>query len=350
MDKPMQHPTDEQWRLLYDAANRLKAAAPWDFMRNDDIFGVKNPADGEIAYCVVLGSGDEVYALVAYLGTDGLGVLHDILDGELVPGDYELIYRQACLMASFDDRDMLSPEELAQIKKLGLRYRGRSSWPHFVNYATGKLPWFFSQADAVFMTQVIDQALIVAERFRQTPTLVATAQDDTYLVRTMNPDGEWRDEWLTPKPPARIEERPVALDELRIERIRKNAEPKDLRWEADVFYCPIVLEDRERPYHPRMAMIADSDSGFVMQPDFLNPDIPETQAFVDFVLNTIEQTKFCPTGMILADEVLLRALIPVGLRMGFRVELVDPDDLEAIDEARLDLFEHLTNEAFDEQF
>ncbi len=47
-------PLSADWQALYKAALEFKEIAPWDWMSDSDIFGVKSPYDGEIGYCCVL--------------------------------------------------------------------------------------------------------------------------------------------------------------------------------------------------------------------------------------------------------------------------------------------------------
>ena len=46
-------PTLDEWRRLYEAAVELKKQAPWEWMYEDEVFGVRNPETGEIDYAEV---------------------------------------------------------------------------------------------------------------------------------------------------------------------------------------------------------------------------------------------------------------------------------------------------------
>jgi len=59
--------TLNEWKLLFEESLKFKALACWEWMKNSDIFGVQNPADGEIGYCCVPGSMGEVIALTVIL-------------------------------------------------------------------------------------------------------------------------------------------------------------------------------------------------------------------------------------------------------------------------------------------
>jgi len=65
-------PTIQDWKNLFDAALKFKKIAPWQWMWDSDIFGVQNPANGEIGYCCIMGAAKEIYALAVYQGSEGL--------------------------------------------------------------------------------------------------------------------------------------------------------------------------------------------------------------------------------------------------------------------------------------
>jgi len=53
-------PSLKEWRALYEAAIKFKEIRSWNWMTDVDIFGVKNPENGEIGYCVILGSSGQI--------------------------------------------------------------------------------------------------------------------------------------------------------------------------------------------------------------------------------------------------------------------------------------------------
>jgi hypothetical protein len=46
-------PSHQDLKALYSAAIEFKNAAPWDWMHDSDLFGVKDPVSGETGYCQV---------------------------------------------------------------------------------------------------------------------------------------------------------------------------------------------------------------------------------------------------------------------------------------------------------
>ena len=75
-----------EWKELYTAAVELKKIEPWAWMYDSDIFGVLNPASGEIGYCCIMGALGEVYALAVYLGTERTPSGKGSTEGRRPPG------------------------------------------------------------------------------------------------------------------------------------------------------------------------------------------------------------------------------------------------------------------------
>ena len=139
-----QPPTQEEWLALYQAAQKVKKLAPWELMVEDDVFGVTNPATGELGFVSVMGMLGEHFAVALYLGAEAL---HQFLEFEEIGEDMpqlasaEHLLSMRHVQAAFEDRETLEQEDLATIKSLGLKFRGRGAWPTFRSYEAGLFPW-----------------------------------------------------------------------------------------------------------------------------------------------------------------------------------------------------------------
>ena len=76
-------PTTENWRKLYALAERVKALAPWDWMEEADMFGVRNPDTDELGFVSVMGTLGEHFAVALYLGSEGLDGFQEMESGGL---------------------------------------------------------------------------------------------------------------------------------------------------------------------------------------------------------------------------------------------------------------------------
>ncbi|MFZ3252849.1 MAG: hypothetical protein WA133_01020, partial [Syntrophales bacterium] len=202
----------ETMKRLYAAAESFRTLAPWAWMDDGQIFGVKNPETGVIDYCCVLGGLGEVFALVVYEGPEGLQGYLRMVSGEFAEDGPAAIEYQRALMASFEDRRELAPEDLTVIRSLNLKFRGKNAWPMFRHYLPGYLPWFVTDAQAQVLATCLEQALDVLPRFQENPDLLPDPESGRYLVRvfgTQKGQEGWSDQIL-PAPSPTQEATPAA--------------------------------------------------------------------------------------------------------------------------------------------
>src|SRR5690606_28813463 len=121
---------------------------PWEWMEEDDLFGVQDPETGELGFVSIMGMAGEHYAVGVYRGAKGLyGYLHlKEMDPFLIRTEDLLNIPQ--LQASLEDRELLEKRDRDQIKSLGLKFRGRNAWPQFRSYRPGYAPWYIEKDEA----------------------------------------------------------------------------------------------------------------------------------------------------------------------------------------------------------
>jgi len=330
------------WKRLFDAALVFKALAPWQWMYDADAFGVKNPETGEIGTCAVLGRAGEVFGISVYLGSEGLTVFEATLNGEIVPGEEDVLFRMKALTLYYDDRSELDPRDLKRIKDLGYKFRGRNAWPKFRNYLPGFFPWYFSAADARFMTLALEQAVEVAGRFKENPTLLEPSTRDQYLVRVAEKTGvglTWRDEWDRPEPSERAEPAPEPLDDARVEALKRDApRRKGMIWEFDVRLVPTPILEGERPYYPRVILCLDQKSQMVLGTKMIGPPA-DAAAIGDGLMEVMERLGAAPIRMWVKRWEVLVAVAPLAERLGIEIAL--EKKLPTLDRAFAELLSYL---------
>jgi hypothetical protein len=318
--------TLNEWKSLYELSLKFKALACWEWMEDSDIFGVQNPADGEIGYCCVLGSLGEVFALNVYTGTEGLEIYQKMQRGEFYSTPMDIYFVQKCLMASFDNKKDLDKKDLNIIEELGLKFRGKHAWPMFRNYHPGCVPWFLTKEEVIFLTVALEQAIIVAERFKENPDLLTPAKKGTYFVRVPEKKENkliWKDKWLKPVPLKKEEKILPFVDEERLKKIKKEVKKGQNIWEIDYFYSPDPVYDKrgERPYYPLTFLCIDGRSHMPLSTDILkNTEIGD---FRENFLYLIESLKFMPGIIVTTREDVKELFEPVAKALGIRIEIVE---------------------------
>jgi hypothetical protein len=266
------NPTLDEWRRLYEAFIRTKEIAPWEWMTETDIFGVQDPETDEIGFVSVMGILGEHLALAVYRGAEGL---YSFWAFEEMPDDTppEAILNMPHLQASFEDRGELTNKDRELIKQLGLRFRGRQAWPMFRSYRPGYLPWYLERQEVRSLTYALEQAAEVALRFKEDPALLEPIDEESYLIRVPRQvEGElvWEDKIMR-VPPPEPEEISVVMDLQALEYVKQLPQGEHTL-EADLSVFPVHIQERAaRPYMPHMLLIVESESGFILRSELLEP-------------------------------------------------------------------------------
>jgi hypothetical protein len=338
-------PSLEEWRRLYEAAIRLKQIAPWEWMEETDVFGVQDPETQELGFVSIMGLLGQHLALGLYLGAEGLYRFWGIQaePGEMASLEAMLAVRE--LQVSFEDRDMLDPEDRAVIKELGLTFRGRQAWPLFRSYRPGYFPWFLEPAEARFLTHAIEQAIDVVLRYRDNPDLLQQPGEYDYLVRVPHQEGTalvWEDRIVT-VPPVEPELVAVPMDMLALETARKLPRMSQAL-EVDFFVMPIrVGTPGERPRYPYMLLLVETSLGLVCGHQLfeVQTSIEATWGLVPLgLVREFLQMKMLPRRVRVMSPYLPIVLKPLSEELGFDIELAR--ELPALQKAKDSLFETFT--------
>ncbi len=334
-------PTLEEWRQLYEAAICIKELAPWEWMAEDDLFGVQSPETGESGFISVMGALGQHFSIAVYQGDRGLYGFLDMLRtaGE---GPAEQVLEVPQLQLSFEDRQLLRDQDRAVLKQLGLKFRGKNAWPLFRSYRPGYYPWFIESAEARFLLVALEQTIEVAPRFKQKPSLLRPSVGRSWFARVpQQQEGGlvWEDhimEVLPPKPPPI----PVKIDNQAIEAVKRL--PKgSLVFEVDLFLTPTPIQEKKelRPILPYLLLMADKHSGFIFGNEMLVAD-PSYEAMWGrtpmAVIKLLAQARQLPREIRVRSQALLDLLQPLLEQVGVPLKL--SPRLRSIDEARDAMF------------
>ena len=315
--KEPKKPSPAEWRRLYQAAVAYGNMAPWEWMEDDRVFGVKNPETGEIGYCCVLGALGEVFALLVYEGREGFEGFMKLRSGEIDERSPYVAESQTALMASFEDRECLAPEDRKVITSMGLKFRGRAAWPMFRHYSPGFFPWHLTGSQARFLTLALEQALDVLPRCRKDYKLLSLPEAPEQFVRVME-DGSpspWRDAYLPLPAPSERQSRDQGMDDILLEKVRRRAKRTENNWEIGYCYAPMPVRDRgEKPYFPRLLMALDAESGFILTVR-LEGDAGHERKFPDHLLKFMEEQAFMPRSFIIGRDETRTLLEPIAARL-----------------------------------
>ena len=325
-------PTSAEWQALYKTAADFREIEPWKWVEETDLFGVQDPVTGEVGYCCVMGELGEVLGMAVYLGTRGLNAYRMIRDEVITLEDSDFMFVQDCLLVSFENKSALDKEDRDLIRQLGVKAKGKRAWPMFRRHEPGYFPWFLEPEDVQFLTLVLQQAIEVSLRLKDDKKLLNQPGEDLYLVRTYRKGAEqWEDAWLTPEPLPEKALRAVKLDDLALQRIKKNVRPSTAAWEIDFFHVPAPVDEGGRPFYPYSILIVDKESGFILDA-YISEREKALPEFVDRLLACFEKNRMVPAELLVKRQEVADLFFPLADKLEIRLRKVDK--LPALEEAR----------------
>ena len=306
-------PSLEELNELYLKALKIRDSRFWEWMDEVDIFGVENPETGEIAYCSFMGALGEIFALNAYLGPEGLQSYFNFQhlasnDPHADPQDIkDGFFMFKCLSISFEDREQLDQKDLATIKDLNLKIRGKKQWPQFRSYQPRHYPWHLTATDVRFFTRVLEEAINVALACKEDKSTLPTPEEGEILVRTRK-TSDGKEYWVNSYRELEDYEQTYLTysitDEVMLRKILKHARREETIWEADTFFALTPVQDNknQRPYFPSIFLLIECSTEQIIQYDLIEDIENESYRLIDKLLSAIKFTKVIPKSIAVSKE------------------------------------------------
>jgi hypothetical protein len=317
-----------------ELAIRLRDMKPWEFMLEGDTFGVQMPVTGRKYFISIMGSDNVHRALSAY---DGVEALHSFLemrdeDTWMRPGDLLLIPQ---LMVSFEDEELLAPEEIEKYAGLGFQFSGEGNWPMFRKYIPGFMPVEPAEPDMEALKIILEQSIDVIERARKNPDVIYhdAMLDDEFMVRVLADGikGVWKDTvWALEYPDMELKfDIPKGLQGKVAGLPKKNAV-----YQVDMALLNQVIQGPGEPARFGMLfLVADKKDGTMLDAQVLDTmhGIPEVyDQFPALLLNTLLKLKHQPSFIEFRHPVLLEMANRILFPAKTKVRMANP--LDTIDE------------------
>lgn len=331
---------DEQWRRLFDLANRLRKAEPWLTMSESDFFGIQMPGTGETVFVSVMGLNGEHLALAVWPTVRDLHGFLKIAYGRPGRNTMDVMCDTRQTQVTFGNKGDLLWYEKSLVERLGLKFTGRMAWPLFRNISPGWLPWAIRADDARWLETAMEQVLAVEEQMFGRPGLLRPNDGDGLLVRVPSDEGEglvWRDTVQPLPPPPAAVGVPLDADDLRTLRALPQRESTV---EFDVFPTMAqVAETRwERPQSPYLMLAVDKTTLFAFGTQFLTVEksLDGMRSEVPSLLAAaLRDTGFRPSKLAVCKPWLFELLEGSLRDAGVKVAMTDR--LPALAEVRRDL-------------
>ena len=216
-------------------------------------------------------------------------------------------------------------------------HRAHRPIPVFRNYTPGFAPWFISEDEAKWLTFALRCASDLTEAVEEDDDLLKPEKPGHCLLYFPRDNGDselsWTRKWHLPEPLKEPTLPEMPIDELRLRKIQKQSLKQDTPWEMDCFYLSGgVIQDRDRPYYMRCAMVAHKESRFLFNAEMLGLEQKNHTVLWDIFLGAIEKHGFLPDELHVRDELTWETLKPLAEKIGCRLRLTR--NLPAIFEAK----------------
>ncbi len=322
------------WQRLSSLAERLWEMKPWSWMREWQIFAVRDPEDPErLGFVSVMGSGDAFPAVSVYLGREALFDFRQII---LHPQDLPLeeVGRKMMLvpqlMLSYVQREEVPPQDLEVLKAVGWPLH-REVWPVFRSHRPAHYPWFLEEDEARFLAVALEQTLAVAPLVRAGEVDLRPESHPTYYLRRRTEhEGEprWEGRWEKVEPPPLRRVR-FSLPESLIAKATALPQGEDLmevQMDLALEVGPLQDQPDQRPYFPYLFLaVQPGERPQVLNAKLVRPAEPGAlaESFARLLLETLQQWGRRPREVRMAPRahyVQVAQWLSVPLAFRVRVE------------------------------
>lgn len=341
---------------MFQLAFQFRGTKLWQLLYDDEVFAVQL-SDGEIGYCCVMGRLGDHLALALYVGSEGYTSYRFMLDAgspeELDgPAISEIMSSQSCLQCSFENKDMLSEEELEEIHQYARTHnkplRGRNAFPQFTKYRPGKYPWKY---DSDLDGQRICDALSAAVALKK--MLLKYSKEELGLRSLHEPvqkipllayeGGRWGIKYTRLPAAERQYPEPTFVNQVLAAHIRRKK--KTGVWECGTVHLPRAVQEEETevPYFPFVLVCVNLETGMILQPVVTNgEDAAETMS--GFARRLIEADA-PPKTIRCRDDRCFAIVKDLCEKTG--IKLVRGDEFELLDDALASMLEHMSGDMDD---
>lgn len=264
----------ETWKALLAAADEFNRLAPWKWMHDSHVIGLRHPVTNEILLGSILGRLRSVFALLVYRHDAGRRWLLNTILNDGDPGGLEgedTALEQDLVKAEFVRKRELVAEDKAVLAAAG--YAPAASrgyvWPQFRSLVPGGFPWHVTQAEVEILLFALPRAAAVARLMQRQPHVWDDHCDGeiAFVPADFDPAaGELRADridWQPMLPPPEPVPEAVVFEAAVLARLLKLEPAGGFHLELDLAYAPFPLAAEAHPYFPKLAMAVDRASGFV---------------------------------------------------------------------------------------
>jgi len=322
------------WLPLYTLATAARELASWQWMYEDEIFGLRLPGDTLTWYASIMGSGGEHFTYCFYRGDAALAdflrlrQLSKSSHGLLSP--FSLLSMQNCLQVAFENRENVPDEQKERLKALGLRFRGAHQWITVTDYKAGLYPWPVDAAQALPLRQLLQQAMVVTAHKREKPRWFGSWNKAGQIMPIFQAIDKgdtlfWEESRMAIDPgPARHSAASGAAATFPAEWNAVRRKPaENARLAIGELFVPNPVQEHknQRPYFPTIFLMIDLNSGMVV--GMMSQKAEDHKALELSLLKVFQTWEARPSEIQLADAALIDVFEPFFNLAGIQLRVTN---------------------------
>lgn len=264
----------EQWRVLYEAAERIKELRPWERLWDMDLIGIKYGEEEDIVFFSILGRGGECYGIAVYEGYEGLNsflmlTMHQSMN---LSAKYTM-FRQRNMTCYWGNRDELTGNQRKIIKDLGYSYRGKNQWLYFLSFEPGYYPYNLDSEEVVRLS-VYFQDLELALKYYDDANVKVDFENGNMFLLSFSKDKKTWNFGESPLPFTSFQFGNLLITDEELLADLEEAPKSSAVLEADISVMGVRIDDKKysRPANPALALLGDAASGTIISFEMTEPD------------------------------------------------------------------------------
>lgn len=328
---------NDKWLTIFDCAKKISDLKPWKKFNDIDFFELRQYKKDRV-YVSFLGRAKQVYGVVFYRGDEIFGV-DEMSIRESIPNIQRIRY-QKCIVCYFDIIEALTDDELNIINSLNITVKDKTKYPHFRVYNPKYLPYMIEENELDFLFEVFPILIEALNRF-YSRNLKPQFHLFEVPVFSQTKQGNWSlgiKSFVMPRLPMKM----VYPSVFNIDSLKKKKQ-LDYIIEMDIAYTNQVIEgSNNKPIHVRLALIANIQTGTMLNYKVVNPEEDNTQVYVNEFVKFINEFGL-PQMCVVRDSEAYFALSYIAYQLG--IQLSTHEELFVIDEF-VDGIEEFHNKPF----
>ncbi len=301
----------DQQKKLYTLAKQLYKESFWDDYLKTDLIAIQLANHKEPLIISILGKTERNCGFLFHRNLEELACFFETIikiEQQKFRSRLDIIQVQNCLSLEFEDRDRISKEEYQLIKESGVPFRGKKSWPIFVDYFPGYHPSILDALEIPLMIELMEKLMETAKDFREKLAIYKDKkQPSEILMRTYQKNGSYKD-GLFNVPNKIIDGTfqlrsadPILLTSFEMKRVSKKRIGSSI-WEMDIDFMntPVTHSDNERPYYPIILLVVDSEDNEIICSELFEPG--DSEAIQRVLIQLILSENRRPPTIVVSTE------------------------------------------------